>query len=122
MSIGYGDRDGVVEELRLNNVRFVHGGELSPDPLLTSAPLYSFIGKHVKVCFGKDERTPEHMWVSIERVENSELVGTLANNPVFVGGLEYGDEVRLAPSDIEMVETLCGCKHCPLTSSDDEGV
>ena len=122
MFTGYGNRDNrlreaAVDEWRLNNIQLVQAGTLRPDPFFEPMPLDSFIGRNVKICFGKEEDTPEHMWVNIARVEGDELVGTLANSPAFVEGWEFGDEVRLTRDDIEMVETNCGCSRCPLMAN-----
>ena len=68
--------------------------------LPTSYPLEP--GKHVKVCFQLPEPVEiengsvgsETMWVLLTDVQGDELRGTVDNDPVFVTGLSYQDEVN----------------------------
>jgi hypothetical protein len=89
----------------LENVRFVHGTCLSPDPELARRPPDSFIGKHVKRSFRADDpEVPcEHMWVLVQEVVDGRLAGILENQPFFCPDLRCGDPVEVSMDEIERV-------------------
>lgn len=45
----------------------------------------------------------EHMWVKVLRTNKGKIVGTLANQPMFVLDMKFGQEVTLSVHEIEDV-------------------
>lgn len=99
------ERAKVFEQMdRVKNVRAIHETALWPDATCTLYPLPWFVGRCVKIAFQSAESAPEHMWVEITGVDGHELIGTLANMPIFVTHLDLGDQVRLVRTQIEAVD------------------
>lgn len=62
------------------------------------------VGDMVKLIFLSDEEHEdycgERMWVEITQREGEAFVGTLANKPVYISSLQYGQEIRFTPEHI----------------------
>lgn len=66
-----------------------------------------FIGKAVKVSFDSSPDAGaefELMWVAIDSVVNGQLEGWLANVPVTLDRIAYGDRVRVRIEEVRAVE------------------
>lgn len=87
-----------------NNIRLVPEEAIKPDSVYTKRPLVWFVGRLVKMAFQSTDSIPEHMWVKVTEIDGHNLVGTLANNPVSVTHLKYGDRVVLSRVQIEKVD------------------
>ena len=79
----------------------------APKPIATDRPLSSFVGKFVKRAFaviGPDGcPATEHMWVRVDRVAGTHLLGVLDNDPVFKAVFKAGDRVTVGRHEIEGV-------------------
>lgn len=90
-----------------NNARLVHEEAIKPDSLYTKKPLDWFLGRFVKIAFQSADSIAEHMWVKVTEVQDSNLVGSLDNDPVFVTHIGCGDRVVLSRVQIEAVDLTC---------------
>lgn len=93
----------------MENIRtFCNKHSPKPDARLQKLSLNHFVGKFVKIAFEADDPKvrAEHMWVKVQMADmkNDELVGVLANDPMFCDGLKNGDQVILKKELIEAVE------------------
>jgi hypothetical protein len=87
------------------NGRWVCSNCLKPDPRYFGQPPAWFVGRSVKVAFQSAVGIAEHMWVVVVTgVKGDRLVGRLNTDPDFVEDVEYGDEVVLDRTQIEVVE------------------
>jgi hypothetical protein len=62
------------------------------------APAFD-LGDHVKLMF-TNHRDGEGMWVSVTAIDGIRITGTLANTPICIDSLDFGDEVRFGPEHI----------------------
>src|SRR5688572_27516950 len=61
-------------------------------------------GEYVKVGFvTEDPEKKEHMWVEVTKVspDGRTVIGTLANEPIVITHMNFGDEVSLLREQIE---------------------
>ncbi len=64
------------------------------------SPVPTFaLGDYVKLMF-IDPAGAESMWVSVTGNDGGRLAGTLANTPLGIAGLDFGDEVQFGPESI----------------------
>lgn len=66
------------------------------------------LGDHVKLMFEDDEGEIERMWVKVASVEsgdNPHLTGTLANDPIVIADLHFGDHVEFTLNHIIDITT-----------------
>lgn len=78
------------DKARASVLQFV---EKMDDPQFADAEFY------VKKRFDQDGLS-EHMWLSVVRVEGSEFVGLVGNDPQIVTHVTCGDEARVAFNEI----------------------
>lgn len=76
-----------------------------PNPKFAKLKPEEFMGKWVKKSFEVNKGHPkmpqlEHIWVKITAVKAGGLVGTLANQPLFIDK-KFGDEVSVQVAEIE---------------------
>ncbi len=59
-------------------------------------------GDYAKVGFECEDQDlgGERMWVQVERIEDGQWIGTLANDPMVIPSLRFGDEVRFEAKHI----------------------
>jgi uncharacterized protein YegJ (DUF2314 family) len=57
----------------------------------------------VKLIFQQGGAMPERMWVLVTEVDGDKLCGTLANEPINMESLAYGDEVLFGAEHIVSV-------------------
>lgn len=48
-----------------------------------------------------DNGEHEHMWISLNRIENGQFIGFLGNEPQIVKNIKYGDWVKITKDQIE---------------------
>lgn len=62
------------------------------------------VGDHVKLRFVKKDvgigPQGERMWVEVTRIKGKRFYGTVANDPVVIEGLAFGDEVEFGPEHV----------------------
>ena len=89
----------------MDDVQVVQVDALRPEGEYDDRPLDWFVGRAVKIAFAFDPAhgLAEHMWVEVDGVEGSRLVGELVDHPVVVRGIRCGDRVGLGRGQVEAV-------------------
>lgn len=97
-------------ETNLRGVCAVHAPK--PDPKFAKLKPEEFVGKWVKKAFEVNKEHPkmpqiEHIWVKITAVKAGGLIGTLANQPLFINK-KFGDKVSVQVTEIEALSATAG--------------
>jgi len=59
------------------------------------------IGNYVKLIFGLNEKSEkERMWVEVTDIKGTYGYGKLANTPIFITTLSYGDRIKFHLGDV----------------------
>lgn len=60
-------------------------------------------GDLVRKAFVGDNNRDEHMWVEVTKVEGNVITSTLANDPLHMKDIKYGDKVVFDRSEISQL-------------------
>jgi len=87
---------------KLANV--IHRAYEHPETFEYAVPNDVTLGCYVKLIFTTGAGEGERMWVRVERVSGHRFVGTLANDPVLIDDLRFGDRIRFS---LEHILAVC---------------